>query len=111
MMLQLLGHKTAIARDGLQAVELAETFRPDLILLDIGLPELTGHEVARSNRSQPWGQSTALIALTGWNQEEDRRRSREAGFDHHLVKPVDSATLQTLLAEQFSPSRARVRES
>ncbi len=111
MMLQLLGHETAIARDGLQAVELAETFLPDVILLDIGLPKLTGHEVARRIRGQPWGQNMALIALTGWNQEEDRRRSREAGFDHHLVKPADSATLQTLLAEQFSQSATRKRES
>jgi CheY-like chemotaxis protein len=109
MMLQLLGHETAVARNGRQAVELAETFRPEVILLDIGLPELTGHEAARRIRAQPWGREMTLIALTGWNQEEDRHRSREAGFDHHLVKPIDSATLQALLAEPIAQKRDRKR--
>jgi signal transduction histidine kinase/ActR/RegA family two-component response regulator len=111
MMLKLQGHETAIARDGRQAVELAETFRPEVILLDIGLPELTGHEVARHIRAQSWGRDMTLVALTGWSQDEDRRRSQEAGFNHHLVKPIDSATLQTLLAESVAQTSVRIRES
>lgn len=74
-------------------------FRPDMILLDIGLPKLNGYEVARHIRDEPWGKRMVLIALTGWGQEQDRSRSREAGFDGHLVKPVDVASLQKLLRE------------
>src|SRR5262249_57033669 len=72
--------------------------RSAVMLLDIGMQGMGGHEVARRARQQPEGQDVTLIALTGWGQEEDRRRSREAGFDHHLVKPVDLHALQTLLA-------------
>jgi CheY-like chemotaxis protein len=97
ILLSLAGHKTHTAYDGLEALEAAETFRPDMILLDIGLPKLNGFEVARKIREQPWGQAMVLVALTGWGQEEDRRRSREAGFNHHLTKPVDLDTLSELL--------------
>ena len=69
-----------------------------MILLDIGLPELNGYDVARKIREQPWGQNMMLVALTGWGQEEDRRRSQEAGFNHHLTKPVDPIALKKLLA-------------
>jgi len=68
------------------------------VVLDIGLPKLNGFEVARKIREQPWGQATVLVALTGWGQEEDRRRSRDAGFNHHLTKPVDPLALTNLLA-------------
>jgi PAS domain S-box-containing protein len=97
VLLKLSGNETQTAYDGLEAVEAAATFRPDVILLDIGLPELNGYEVARKIREQPWGKKMALVALTGWGQEEDRRRSQEAGFNHHLTKPVDPAALTKLL--------------
>ena len=98
ILLNLAGHKTHTAYDGLEAIEAAATFRPEVILLDIGLPKLNGFEVARKIREQPWGQAMVLVALTGWGQDEDRRRSREAGFTHHLTKPIDPLALTNLLA-------------
>jgi len=97
-LLQLEGHEIRTACDGLEAVSVADEFQPDVVLLDIGLPKLNGYEVAQRIRQQPWGRGLVLIALTGWGQETDRRRSQEAGFDHHLVKPVDPAALLQLLA-------------
>jgi CheY-like chemotaxis protein len=82
----------------LEAVEVAGEFRPDVVLLDIGMPRMNGYEAARKIREQPWGNGTVLVALTGWGQEEDRRRSREAGFDHHMIKPVEPDLLLKLLA-------------
>ncbi len=79
-------------------MEAAATFRPDVVLLDIGLPKLNGYEAARKIREQPWGKNMLLVALTGWGQEEDRRRTQQAGFNAHLVKPVDLDALQALLA-------------
>ncbi|MGH8589828.1 MAG: ATP-binding response regulator [Gammaproteobacteria bacterium] len=99
ILLELTGNETHTAYDGLEAVEAAATFRPDVILLDIGLPNLNGFEAARKIREQPWGQGMVLVALTGWGQEEDRRRSEEVGFNAHMVKPVDYAALTKLLAE------------
>jgi CheY-like chemotaxis protein len=98
MMLKLSGHDVAMAHDGLEAVNLAQEFQPDLALLDLGMPKLDGYEAARSIRRQPWGQGIMLVALTGWGQAEDKRRSREAGFDAHLVKPVDFDALEKLVA-------------
>jgi CheY-like chemotaxis protein len=98
MMLQLMGHDTHTAHDGLQALAAAEAFRPDVALLDIGLPRLSGYDACRRIRERPWGSGMVLIALTGWGQEEDRCRSREAGFNFHMVKPVDPAALEKLLA-------------
>ena len=100
MMLKLMGNDTRTAHDGLAAVEAAAEFRPDIILLDIGLPKLNGYDACRRIREQVWSKDMVIVALTGWGQEEDRRRSQEAGFDHHLVKPVELAALQTLLAER-----------
>jgi DNA-binding response OmpR family regulator len=97
ILLSLAGNETQTAFDGLEAMESAATFKPELILLDIGLPKLNGYEVARKIREQPWGKKMVLIALTGWGQEEDRCRSREAGFDHHLTKPIDLGSLKKLL--------------
>ena len=97
------------AHDGLAAVEAAATFQPDVALLDIGMPKLNGHEAARRIREQPWGKAMVLIALTGWGQEDDRRRSREAGFDGHLVKPVDLGALTKLLFELLPPPVGSVR--
>jgi len=97
ILLSLAGNETQTAFDGLEAMESAATFKPELILLDIGLPKLNGYEVARKIREQPWGKKMVLVALTGWGQEEDRCRSREAGFDHHLTKPIDLGSLKKLL--------------
>jgi CheY-like chemotaxis protein len=98
MMLSAMGNQTAQAYDGLEALRLGETFLPELIFLDIGMPNLNGYDVALRIRQLPWGQQLLLVALTGWGQEEYRQRSREAGFDHHLVKPIDFAALEVLLA-------------
>jgi PAS domain S-box-containing protein len=98
LMLQMMGHETRTAYDGLEAVQLAGMFRPEIVLLDIGLPKMNGFEAARHIRQQPWGDSLDLIAQSGWGQEEDKRRALEAGFDHHLTKPVQAATLEKLLA-------------
>ena len=98
-LLKLLGHEARMAHDGGEAVEVAEEYRPELMLLDIGLPVMNGYEVARAVRRRDWGADVAIVALTGWGQEDDRRRSREAGIDDHLVKPVDPVTLERLLAE------------
>lgn len=96
--LSLMGHDTRTASDGAAALEAAESYLPEVVLLDIGLPKLNGFEVARQLRAQAWGESMMLIALTGWGQDEDMRRSGEAGFDHHLVKPIDVHVVQELLA-------------
>jgi CheY-like chemotaxis protein len=85
----------------------AESFHPEVILLDLGMPKVNGYEVCRHIRNQPWGKGMFLVALTGWGQENDRRRTEAAGFDHHLVKPVDTSTLSKLLA---SLPREKVRE-
>jgi PAS domain S-box-containing protein len=98
MLLKFSGHTTQAAYDGLEAVEAATTFRPDVIFLDIGLPKLNGYEAARRIRLRRTDKELVLVALTGWGQADDRRRSAEAGFDAHLVKPVDEVTLATLLA-------------
>ena len=106
-MLRIMGNEATMADDGLAAVEAAENFRPDVILLDIGLPRLNGYEVCRRIRKQPWSKETLIIALTGWGQPEDRRRSQEAGFDHHLVKPVDVDQLKTLLGRSRKTNSAK----
>jgi two-component system, chemotaxis family, CheB/CheR fusion protein len=99
LLLNFTGNETQTAHDGLQAIEMAEMFRPDVVLLDIGLPKLSGYDVCRHIREQPWGKNMVLVALTGWGLEEDRRESKDAGFDHHLVKPMDFDALRGLLAE------------
>jgi signal transduction histidine kinase len=96
-LLQLGGHDVVTASNGALALENAERHRPEVMLLDIGMPVLDGYEVARRVRAQPWGRSVTLVALTGWGQDSDRRRSREAGFDSHLVKPLDMDKLAELL--------------
>lgn len=97
MMLSLMGNETQIASDGLAAVAAATSFQPDLIFLDIGLPKLNGYEACRRIREVDLARRPVIVALTGWGQDEDRRRSQEAGFDHHLVKPVDIADLNSIL--------------
>jgi CheY-like chemotaxis protein len=97
-MLRLAGHEVRIAYDGQQAIDMAEAFRPALALIDIGMPRLNGYETARRLRAKPYGETMLLIALTGWGQADDRNRSLAAGFDHHIVKPVDPSMLERLLA-------------
>ncbi len=97
MMLNMLGNEVRTAHDGLAAVDLVATFDPEVVLMDIGLPMLNGYDAARRMRDQAGGNPLVLVALTGWGQEEDRRRSQEAGFDRHIVKPVDPVALETLL--------------
>ena len=97
MFLSMLGNDVRTASDGLQAVSVAAQFKPDVILLDIGMPRLNGYDACRRIRAQPWAVRPFIIALTGWGQTEDRRHSLEAGFDHHLVKPMDPAVLEELL--------------
>jgi CheY-like chemotaxis protein len=89
IILRLHGHEARTVHDGEHAIEVACEFRPDVVLLDLGMPKVNGYEVARRLRSEPWGRHVVLVACTGWGQPEDRRRSNEAGFDHHLVKPVN----------------------
>jgi CheY-like chemotaxis protein len=98
ILLRLGGHEVETVHDGLQAVEAAARSRPDAILLDIGMPGLNGYEAARRIREQPWGATLQLIALTGWGAADDRRKSQEAGFDVHLVKPVNYEELVRVLA-------------
>jgi PAS domain S-box-containing protein len=96
-MLQLLGHDVATAHDGRAAVDGVRTFQPDVALLDIGMPHISGYEAARLIRQQPGGTDVFLVALTGWGHDDDKLRSLEAGFDAHLVKPVDVATIEKVL--------------
>lgn len=96
-MLRLNGDEVEVAHSGPEGLSLAEQLQPHLVLLDLGMPELDGYEVARRIRAQPWGQSIVISALTGWGQNEDRQRSRDAGFDYHLVKPVDLNILRSVL--------------
>jgi PAS domain S-box-containing protein len=98
MLLEITNNETYLAHDGIEALEAIETHRPEVVLLDIGLPRLDGHEVCRRVREQPWGKDITIIALTGWGQEDDRRKSQEAGFNGHLVKPIDYEKLLELLS-------------
>ena len=97
--LRKAGYNVACAEDGISALEIIDEQQPDLVICDTHLPKLDGYGACRWIRGRPWGGSMVLVALTGWGQEEDRRRSRQAGFDHHLVKPVDPRALVKLLAE------------
>lgn len=99
LLLNIAGNETHTAHDGLQAIEAAARFRPDMILLDIGLPKLNGYEACRRIREQPWGKNILLVALTGWSLDEDSPQSKGAGFDHHLVKPVELDALKGLLPQ------------
>ncbi|QEH38722.1 Transcriptional regulatory protein AfsQ1 [Aquisphaera giovannonii] len=96
-LLQLYGHHVEIALDGREAIRAARDLRPDFVLLDVALPEMDGYEIAGHLRREAQGAMT-LIAITGYGRDEDRRRTREAGFDHHFVKPLDGPTLDVLIA-------------
>jgi PAS domain S-box-containing protein len=99
MLLRMLGNDVQTANDGPAALELVDSYAPTVVLLDIGMPGMDGYEVVRRARQLPACKDTVFIALTGWGQEEDRRRTREAGFDHHLLKPVNIGALKVLLTE------------
>ena len=91
------GHETFMAHDGVEGLAAAERLRPDVVLMDLGLPRIDGFDACRRIREQPWGKQILVIAITGWGQDIDRRRSQEAGFDHHLVKPVDAQAISALM--------------
>jgi PAS domain S-box-containing protein len=93
----VMGNEVRKAHDGLEAVHAAELFRPDVVLMDLGMPKLNGYDAAKRMREEPWGRNLTLVATSGWGQEEHRRLSREAGFDHHLVKPIEFAALRSIL--------------
>jgi CheY-like chemotaxis protein len=105
ILLGRLGNQVRTAYDGQAAVEAAHSFGADVVLLDIGLPVMDGYSAARAIRAQPWGKAITLVAVTGWGQEHDRQLSQEAGFDAHLVKPVDHQALHKLLLAPGSSLR------
>jgi len=96
--LELLGHEVRMVHDGEAAIAAVAEYRPQVMLLDIGLPLMDGYEVCRRVRSQPWGKQLAVVALSGWGDKEAQRRGEAAGFDRHLVKPVDEPVLVSTLA-------------
>jgi CheY-like chemotaxis protein len=104
--LQILGHQVRTAPDGAIAVEAAQSFQPQVAILDIGMPGLTGYEVATRIRATGWGRHSLLIALTGWGQREDINRAHMSGFDHHMTKPADFATLQRMIDVYAAAHRA-----
>lgn len=106
MMLELLGHEVHRVHDGASAIAEATDWVPDVALLDIGLPDLTGYEVARRLRAEPRLARLTLVAVTGWGSEDDQRRSAEAGIEHHLTKPVDAQALERLLARRASANKS-----
>ncbi len=103
MAIELMGHEVKIARNGREGVDLAGKFLPDIVLMDLGMPVMDGWAAARHLRGQPWAKNLVIAALSGWGQEEDRRKTAEAGFDHHLVKPATPAAIRELLARLSAP--------
>jgi CheY-like chemotaxis protein len=102
MLLTKMGHEVRTAHNGIEAFELAAQQRPDLIFMDIGRPKLNGLDTTRRIRQAPWGQDIVIVALTGWGQDDDKRKSKEAGCDDHLIKPASPSALQKILAEAGS---------
>lgn len=98
VLLHLHGYEVRTAHNGVEALEIGECFHPRIVLLDIGMPRMNGYEACRALRGRPWGREAIVVAQTGWNQSEDRRRSAQAGFDAHLVKPIEFVELAELLA-------------
>ena len=104
MLLELSNNEVLTAHSGESGIDIARQRRPAAIVVDIGLPGIDGYEVARTIRREPWGQSTFLIALTGWGQAADKERASAAGFDHHLTKPADPDALEELIGKHFRAS-------
>lgn len=98
-LLEMSGHEVLIAHDGEEALTIARQSLPDTMILDIGMPRLTGDHVARAVRGEPWGQAIFLVAVTGWGEPDDKERASAAGFDHHLTKPIDLDELEKLLRD------------
>jgi CheY-like chemotaxis protein len=98
ILLELLGAEARVAYDGAAALQAARDHRPEVLFVDLGMPEMDGEEVARRMRADPALREAVLVAMTGWGQEDDRRRAKAAGFDHHLVKPADLDALRSLLS-------------
>lgn len=105
LLLKLTGHETHTALDGEAAIKAAAESQPDVVLLDIGMPRLNGYDACRRIRQEPWGRDMILIAQTGWGQDDDRRRTEEAGFDGHVVKPVDPDDLIKMVARLTTARR------
>jgi two-component system OmpR family response regulator len=101
MLLETLGHEVRTMHDGPSALAMVDDFAPDVVILDIGLPGMNGYELAREMRARPNTKTALMIALTGYGGESDRQKAREAGFDHHLVKPVSFAAIETVIANSF----------
>jgi len=97
MLMKAMGNDTRVAYDGSEALAIALQFHPEVVLLDIGLPTMSGYDVARELRRRPGGAMLLLIATTGWSQPADKQHAREAGFDHHMVKPADPGALVKLV--------------
>ena len=97
MILKLMGHDSRIAEDGLQAIQVASEYHPELVFLDIGMPRMNGYDACRAIRQLPGGDGMYIVALTGWGQDEDRRKSKDAGFDEHFTKPADPNLITQLL--------------
>jgi CheY-like chemotaxis protein len=98
MLVSLLGHDVRTGFDGVQALDLAGEFHPDLVLLDLGMPRMDGYEACRKLREQPWGAEAVVVAVTGWGRDDDRRKTQLAGFDQHLVKPVAPDAIVNILS-------------
>jgi len=109
MLMKMTGYEVHAAYDGEEAIIAAAAFRPDVILLDIGIPKVNGYDVCRNIREQEWGKDVLMIALTGWGQQEDRAKSMQAGFNAHLVKPVDYDALLKLLALRSDPGEHQIQ--
>ena len=101
-LVRALGHEPEVALSGDAALALGERFQPHLVVMDIGLPDRNGYDTAREIRARPWGQAVTLIALSGWSRAGDRQRALDAGFNHHLVKPVDVDVLEAALNGRLS---------
>jgi CheY-like chemotaxis protein len=108
LVIRMWSHEVCVAQSGSAALEIALRDRPDVCILDIGMPDMSGYEVARCIRSQAWGGGTVLFALTGWGQSEDVERAKAAGFDEHMTKPVDLARLAVLLANHSARVKDRL---
>jgi CheY-like chemotaxis protein len=106
MMLELMGHETRCIYDSRATLDTVAAFAPDVVFLDIGMPGMSGYDVARSLRAADGGPRPVLVAVTGWGQADDRRRTAETGFDHHLVKPVDIATVQDICGSLQQPVKS-----
>jgi CheY-like chemotaxis protein len=109
MLLELSNHEVLLAHNGEQALRLARDALPEALILDIGMPGITGDQVARAVRREPWGANVLMVAVTGWGQAEDKARASEAGFDHHLTKPVDVDRMEKLLVDFASLHRNGVQ--